>query len=265
MKADHKLSFVTDLTLPTESHCNMVARSIGHEQPLILCACKEGIIFQTAGDPVAEKWRCMAVDGEGEVLSVLCWNKDLYYIETDGRDGKEHVLYVKCVKNFLDFATNLKEDHEESEELLELEVRNVDAPRMSVIPDTEKLEIDIGTHHCSLDLSNEEAEAKASKNMSEVYDVGTTLTKGHLLVNKKGLDFTGALLDVERPLIKPLPGARAVATDNDDYFLVACNPIAEVDEEKEPAVISRIHAMSWKGKGCINQYSIWKYTRNLIN
>ena len=250
LKVDHKLSFVTDVSLPTESRCNMVTRSVGHEQPLILCACKEGIIFQTASDLMAEKWRCMATDGEGAVVSVLCWKKDLYYIETDGRDGKEHVFYIKCVKNFRDFATNLKEDHEESEELLEMKIRDMDdcvAARMSINPDTEKLEIDIGTRRVSLDLSNEEAEAVASQNKSEVYDVGTTLTKGHLLINRKGLDFSGALLDVEPPHIKPLPGARAIATDNDDYFLIACNPIAEDEEEQEPAISSRIHAISWKG------------------
>ena len=250
MKVDHKLSFVTDVSLPTESRCNMVARSVGHERPLILCAYKEGIIFQMASDVVAERWRRVAIDGEGEVVSVLCWKKDLYYIETDGRDGKEHVFYVKCIQNFLDFATNLKEDHEESEELLEMEIRDMDdcvAARISINPDTEKLEVDIGTHHGSLDLSNNDTEVQGSKNKSEVYDVGTTLTKGHLLVNKKGLDLSGALLDAERSRIKPLLGARAVATDNDDYFLIACNPIAEDKEEKEPAISSRIYAISWKG------------------
>lgn len=122
LKVDHKLSFVTDVSLRTESRCNMVARRIGHEQPLILCACKEGIIFQMASDPTAKKWRRMATDGE--VLSVLCWNRDLYYIEANGRNGKHDVHYVKCVGNFLDVATNVTEKYEQPEELLRLDRNN---------------------------------------------------------------------------------------------------------------------------------------------
>ena len=259
LKVDHKLSFVTDVFLPTESRCNMVARSIGYEQPLILCACKERIIFQMASDPTAKKWRRMATDGE--VLSVLCWNRDLYYIEANGRNGKHDVQYVKCVHNFLDVATNVTEKYEQPEELLQLDRNNrIDdfiTPARMVIKrfEEDKLEIDIGSTHVTLNLRTYSKQISSIR-YDEVYDVGAIPTKGNIYVKRGGLGCRGA--DIGGVLSNSYVGARAIAVDSEDYFLVVC------PSRKIPILPSRIYAISWKGTGDTNMFVLHADTHSSL-